>query len=537
MNSNQIVNSLISDILIPPSLPTKQTSQFKGIPHDEILYAYKYWIEYLKLLLPEPMSIEILQGRQDEGVDLVVKFLSSGKKIGLQVKSYAEIKQDTFQSTIMAQITRSKKHNLSKLLVIPCGDLENRSHSSKIRNLMSQIDQLQDGDYALVIQPQNSLPVFQCYKNKKHPMHYLHKNKKTTDLINGLQDVLSTDDLDAKIKVTFTNKKLPKKRKKEHNIEIKFAPFDPSSSDNPMDRFWRVSQLGETVRFADDEIKEIISKSPDGTIKKSSSSLELFSIKDSKGPYEIFAKGNESESIKNVILYREQTDGTTVIIKTGKEILPWEAEIISSESQLSIKLGLNLNMADFEHVAKTERIWRSALKTGILIFRDLKNNEDMEIIVSKTNLLLYEEEAFQNIQKIAFIQEKSKQRIDFSLDRTLYDMNTINMLCDFIKNRQVKMKSKSFDVKYDKKLVTKMVKDIEENDSISIHELQSSMVATIVGQRINLGKVKVSIPNTIIDSDLEDIKSKLVIMGDYDLLGFPIKSKTNSEVTYEFMNK
>ncbi len=279
MESNTLVNSLISEILTPPPLPTKQTDQFKGVPHDEILYAFKYWIEYLKLLLPEPISAEIQQGRQDEGVDLVVKFLSSEKKVGLQVKSYNEIKSETFQSTIMSQITRSKKHNLSKLLIIPCAHLENRSHSSKIRNLMSQIDQLNE-NYAMVIQPQNSLPVYLCYKNKKHPMNYLQKNKKTVDLISGLQNALSTDEVDARISVKFVNKKLPKKKKSDHEVRIKFAPFDPSEPENPMDKFWRVSQLGETVRFGEDEITEIVTKHSDGTIKKSSHSFEMFAIKD-----------------------------------------------------------------------------------------------------------------------------------------------------------------------------------------------------------------------------------------------------------------
>ena len=428
----------------------------------------------------------------------------------------------------MSQITRSKKHNLSKLLIIPCAHLENRSHSSKIRNLMSQIDQLNE-NYAMVIQPQNSLPVYLCYKNKKHPMNYLQKNKKTVDLISGLQNALSTDEVDARISVKFVNKKLPKKKKSDHEVRIKFAPFDPSEPENPMDKFWRVSQLGETVRFGEDEITEIVTKHSDGTIKKSREQVEI--------KYEIFPKVNESESIKNVILYKEKSDGKTAIIKTGKEILPWEVEINVLNYKMSFNLGLKLSMADFGHVAKTERIWRAVLKTGTLIFRDLENNSDMEIIVSKKDQPLYEEETFKNIEKIAFIQEKLRQRIDFSLDRNLFDMNTINMLYNFVKNRSVNMKSRPFDVKYNKELVTKMVKEIEENGSISNHELKSPMAATIIGQRINLGKVKVTIPNTIIDADLDDIKSKLEIMGEYDLLGFPIKSKTNSEILYEFLDK
>ena len=47
-----------------------------------------------------------------------------------------------------------------------------------------------------------------------------------------------------------------------------------------------------------------------------------------------------------------------------------------------------------------------------------------------------------------------------------------------------------------------MVKEIEENVSISSHELNSPMAATIVGQRINIGKVKVTIPNTITSAGL-----------------------------------
>ena len=241
--------------------------------------------------------------------------------------------------------------------------------------------------------------------------------------------------------------------------------------------------------------------------------------------------------LSNVILYKEQTDGKIAIIKTGKEILPWEVEIDILKSKMSFMLGLNLSMADFGHVANTKRLWRQALKTGTLVFRDLENNSDMEIILSKTDLPRYEEDTFKKIEKIAFIQKQLRQRIDFSLDRNLYDMNTINMLYDFIKNRRVNMKSRPFDVKYNKELVAKMVKEIEENGSISNHELKSPMVATIIGQRINLGQVKVTIPNVIIDADLADIKSKLKIMGEYDLLGFPIKSKTNSEILYEFLEK
>jgi len=149
---------VISDLLDPYQTSVKDTSKFSGVPHDEVLYAYEYWLQYLKLLVNEPFTIQIIQGQQDDGVDLILEFLNSDKKIGLQAKSHNDLKNEKFREKLMSQITYSKKHGLKKLFVILCADLQNRSQSYKVRNMTSQASQMQD-NYVSIILPQKAYPI------------------------------------------------------------------------------------------------------------------------------------------------------------------------------------------------------------------------------------------------------------------------------------------------------------------------------------------------------------------------------------------
>ena len=92
----------LNDILDVPPRSIEATLQFNRVAHDQILFAYRYWSDYLKLLIKEPVDIQIIQGQQDEGVDLIIYFKTSAIKIGLQVKSYNDIKDEKFREKTMA---------------------------------------------------------------------------------------------------------------------------------------------------------------------------------------------------------------------------------------------------------------------------------------------------------------------------------------------------------------------------------------------------------------------------------------------------
>ena len=91
------VIQIVSEILQPRPVKIEETAQFKGVLHKDILSAYDYWLNYLRLLVKEPILIEITQGLQDDGVDLVIRFLKSDTTVGLQVKSYLDLTKPTFQ--------------------------------------------------------------------------------------------------------------------------------------------------------------------------------------------------------------------------------------------------------------------------------------------------------------------------------------------------------------------------------------------------------------------------------------------------------
>jgi hypothetical protein len=58
-----------------------------------------------------------------------------------------------FAQSTMSQIADSKKHGLKQLYVLLAGDLTNKSHLGKVRDLQSRVSQLNDA-YVVVVPPE-----------------------------------------------------------------------------------------------------------------------------------------------------------------------------------------------------------------------------------------------------------------------------------------------------------------------------------------------------------------------------------------------
>lgn len=534
----QSIIDIITEILQPTQAKSDDTRQFKGVPHDNILEAYRYWLEYLRLLIKDPYLVEITQGLQDAGVDLVIKFLKSDMKIGLQVKSYQDLKRKNFQQEVMSQISHSKKHGLKKLLIIPCGDLSNKSHSNKIPNLMSNIDQMND-NYAYVIQPQFALPIYQCYVSKKHPLSYLGKSKKVLDLFEGLGQLFSNEDYTAKVNINFNynHPEKPVPKKDAHTLEIKFKPFKAGKPENPVDKFLQLYQLGEDVRFGNHEVAELVVKYADGrTIRQKPSNFTMFKFKKNVGPLDFYPKDDEKNALKNITFAVEREGKNFQIWKSKKESLPFDIEITISNNAVTFQNKLNFSMCTFKHIAMLQRFYMSLRQNRPLVMKNTPTGDEVELMIQPDQIIPFSEESLQKIEKLEFIQDTLKQSIHYSMETTDYDMPLITELATFLKNRKIEKSPLDFTIECTKDEAKKLIEEFKTKNFIEKYEtVADPMLVDIVGQRLNLGKVKINMKKIKILDKLDELEEKILKLSNSEKIEISIIADKDQKDHYELV--
>lgn len=532
---SQALVQVITDLLDPPPVGVERTKQFKGVAHDEILYAYKYWLEYLKLLVKEPFAVEIIQGQQDEGVDLIINFLASDTKLGLQVKSYNDINDQKFRERVMQQISYSKKHGLSKLLVILCADLENRSHSYKVRNLLSQFSQMSD-NYVMAIQPQQALPVYLCYKNKKHPLVYLRPSKKIIDLIQGVSESLSTDEYTADVSVTLNYKHDATKETHPYRMSIKFAPFDKDKEETPIEKLARVQKLGDRVEFTRGEIEEITIIHPDGkTERVKPDYLRLYPEYHTIGPFRIYVD-DASPVIENVMFNQVKSDGTTTVFQTSEEMLPWTFEVISiKDKSIRLSFWFDPTRAGFKDAWNFVQLKLAMKKNAMVIIEQIEKEEQIRLPVDPESIPEVHEAILEMVETLAFIEDRLAQRIPMSPDNSLYNFPLIMEFASFLKTGKIEKTPAPLTIGAKKKDVQALLERLKSGSLETRVFVVPQMNVALVGKQLTFGPVKVTMHKAVLEGDIKELESKLSGIQDDEIIEFTLKSSGEVKDVYELL--
>lgn len=525
----------ISDLLDPYQIPDKDTSGFVGVPHDEILYAYEYWLQYLKLLVKEPFTIQITQGPQDEGADLILRCLNSNKEIGLQVKSYMDLNDKEFRKNLMAQIAYSEKHELEKLIIILCADLQDKSQGLKVRNMMSQVSQMQRG-YVSVIGPEKAYPVYECYKNKKHPLVYLARNRQVIDLIYGLAESLSTKDCKAEISVKFNYVQQDNvKKTRPISGKIVFKPFQKEQQNNPIDKLARLQQLHEKVEFKN-EIDKVIIEYPGGrkdVIKPDQ--LTVTPEKHRIGPLNIYPINSDNALVENIVLYVEHDDQNSITLKTDEESGPWffELIVIKDKEKTNIRMDFDGRKGNYRDVLNYLKFLRAIKQNEKLVLEvDHSNKIEMPIEPSKAREVSDEEMTM--IENLIYIQEKLSQQIPVTNIHT--DPVRIQMIKNLLKNNKLEISLQSLPLSGRKYDVLNLVAELKKQSPMERFEFTVSQTIVNIGSvSLSLPPIKTTIKNVVLDGDINELEQKIDPLQSNENVEFTLKSITNENIVYEIM--
>ena len=144
-------------------MQTADTVQLKTVSHEKLIQAFNTFVFHHRGALDIAGSGDNIQSLRDGGVDSVWRTTDAAKmtRFGLQVKSWGDIndKQDSFRRIVLSQIAESRQMGLSCLLIVLAADLTDNSQSQKARQIMAEIERMQDG-YVFAISPEKALAVW-----------------------------------------------------------------------------------------------------------------------------------------------------------------------------------------------------------------------------------------------------------------------------------------------------------------------------------------------------------------------------------------
>jgi hypothetical protein len=158
----QYIQEQLNAILDVGFASRDDTAGFKEVKHDPYVEALQHWLHSYGPGWAEQPVIHNLQGLNDRGVDLEIKFTTAIYSVGFQVKSYNDIDEDDFSPKIWQQIGQSGSYVVDHFYIILCGDMTNRSHYQKVRGFMASVEQ---GNYPeiTVISPERAWQLYQSF--------------------------------------------------------------------------------------------------------------------------------------------------------------------------------------------------------------------------------------------------------------------------------------------------------------------------------------------------------------------------------------
>lgn len=118
----------------------EDTLIFKKFSHEEIIKRLANYIFMHEHLLGK-IHLETCQALNDHGVDIILT-INEICKIGIQIKSFFDVTEDSFASKVKRQLTESLAHGLDKWYLLICSPLKDGkyNYSQRISHLINEFN-------------------------------------------------------------------------------------------------------------------------------------------------------------------------------------------------------------------------------------------------------------------------------------------------------------------------------------------------------------------------------------------------------------
>ena len=396
----------------------EDTIQFKEISHENLCYAVLYWIEQNRLVLVEPINIFITQSLRDEGVDIVLDFLTSGIKIGFQIKSYNDIRDKEFTPKLKSQITTSKKHGLNKLFICLCGDLTDKSQLEKMSGISSEIDEInKTDDYMYVLSPLKMIQIYEAHEEKKHPLRYALNMGTVRKMLNSIVEALSDHPL------YVPTIKFEYKLREEIDIPDSHHSFRLSLKDGAFeddmslfDKIREAHMTGESFRIPGDKIIELADTDNDKefTFDPEDSFIEIKPVFPTLPPSSVYIQNEDGKRTRyydDIVFIREKLVDGIVHLRSRNDdkLIIFRISIDTNSNAVSIGLKFNFKDSDVGQILHFFKFQNELLAEKFLVFSSEQG--EMGGIPTIKEIQPIPQEWIDLFEKLVFIQDTIEKPI------------------------------------------------------------------------------------------------------------------------------
>jgi len=126
------------------------------LSHDHAVKVLEEFLNSLTSVLPDLVHSVQIHGISEDGVDILMKSTHKQLTIGWQLKSQYDHQQAGFQSSVLAQVMRSKKFDCDRFVLVLCSDPT--EHKNRILALIKEISQ-SEPDYVRIVLPEDFLRI------------------------------------------------------------------------------------------------------------------------------------------------------------------------------------------------------------------------------------------------------------------------------------------------------------------------------------------------------------------------------------------
>ncbi|TGL23078.1 hypothetical protein EHQ42_03130, partial [Leptospira levettii] len=141
---------LFSTIFNQNPVDDSETVFFKNLKHDDMLKDIVVFLNNYEMKKHFNLKIDIIQSLNDHGVDIIIT--TNQLKIGIQLKSNFDVCSSDFATKLKAQLSDSLAHDLDKLYILLCCDLNEKSTRYKVSSIISQIS-MYKSNYPVIYSP------------------------------------------------------------------------------------------------------------------------------------------------------------------------------------------------------------------------------------------------------------------------------------------------------------------------------------------------------------------------------------------------
>jgi len=245
---------IISSLFNCKGANTYDTQIFRKVSHETLCQAFQYWLEEMRTTISEPTSVAITQSLRDDGIDVLLEFSKSEVKVGFQIKSCNDVDEKEFTSKCIAQISRSRKHSISRLIIAIGADLTSERHQQKVRGLTSEISEMDN--FCKVFSPEKTLTIWQTFENKEHPIGQTESLGAAFNVIQALTKSLSSDPYYKHNIVWKSTLKEKKPQGKKRDIEFKLVTRLRPGTKNILDALKESSLTGNSFTIAAEDVEK-----------------------------------------------------------------------------------------------------------------------------------------------------------------------------------------------------------------------------------------------------------------------------------------